>query len=328
MHYLARICFNQSGWTRPDGSAVGMESDATFYGQHGHGHEEWLFRSEWQIDGWQYGFLQGVNNGGPRFQGSNELNDVTLFTLTPERRYVAVIRDLECLSIKQSDAVFKAFEEKGWLAQMRKEVEEAGGENAGIASFEWLNVRFRLAQVEWFPAQTFASPGDYVHQLKRYQMNTTPAGVVVPAPGSSPAKRKSIAGELNTDNYYRRGTAGRDCTPEHKMMQNSLARQLREEFPQGKVLVEHNFVDVMLETDDERVLYEIKSDLSTRTVMRLAMGQLLEYAFRVPNEDKRALRLVMVGRAALDELDRAYLDYLCTRFELPLEYREVKLPLV
>ncbi|NWA24438.1 hypothetical protein HX866_06015 [Pseudomonas gingeri] len=325
MDYLSRICFNKSGWARPDGSAVGMEGD-TFYGQYGHGHEEWLFRSEWQIDGWQYGFLQGVNNSRARFQGSDELNDVTLFTLTPEgRRYVAVIRDLECLSFEQSDAVFAEFEERGWIAQMQQEVEDAGGENAGIASDEWINVRFRLAQVEWFPPQTFASSGDYIHNLKRYQMNTTPADIVVPKPGSRSTKPKVKAGELNTQNYYQRGSAGRECTPEHKMMQNLLARQLREEFPQGEIFVEYNFVDVMLETSDERVLYEIKSDLSTRTVMRLAMGQLLEYAFRVPNDDKRTLRLVMVGRAALDEVDLAYLDYLRARFELPLEYREVEL---
>lgn len=325
MDYLSRICFNQSGWTRPDGSATGLEGD-TFYDQYGHGHEEWLFRSEWQIDGWQYGFLQGVNNSRARFQGRNELNDVTLFTLTPEgRRYVAVIRDLECLSFEQSDAVFAEFEQRGWIAQMQQEVEDAGGENAGIASYEWLNVRFRLAQVEWFPPQTFASAGDYVHNLKRYQMNMTPVDVMVPKPGGRSSKRKAKAGELTTQNYYQSGSAGRECTPEHKMMQNLLARQLREEFPHGEISVEYNFVDVMLETKDERILYEIKSDLSTRTVMRLAVGQLLEYAFRVPNDDKRTLRLVMVGRAVLD-VDRTYLDYLCTRFELPLEYREVTLP--
>jgi hypothetical protein len=42
-----------------------------------------------------------------------------------------------------------------------------------------------------------------------------------------------------------------------------LAKQLREEFPQGIIFVEQNFVDVMVETNDERILYEIKSDLST-----------------------------------------------------------------
>jgi hypothetical protein len=110
------------------------------------------------------------------------------------------------------------------------------------------------------------------------------------------------------------------------MMQNLLASQLRREFPLGEVLVESNFIDVMLLTDEERVLYEIKSDLSAQAVMRLAIGQLLEYAFRAPVEDKRTLRLVIVGRIALNEVDRAYLNYLRTRFELPLEYRVVKLP--
>lgn len=328
MQYLSRLCYNRSGWTRPDGSAKGLEGKNTFYSQYGHGHEEWLFRSEWQIDGWQYGFLQGVNNSRAGLQGSDELFDVTLFTLTPEgRRYVAVIHDLECLSYEQSDAVFEEFKKRGWIAQMQLEVEEAGGEVAGIGSYEWLNVRFRLSQVDWFPANTCPRAGDYVHNLKRYQMNRPPAGAAVPRLGSDGRIRpKAKVGELNTNSYYRSGSPGRECTPEHKMMQNLLAKQLQKEFPKGNIYVEKDFVDVLVETSDERILYEIKSDLSTRTVMRLALGQLLEYAYRVPNDEKRSLRLVMVGRAALNVEDQTYLGYLRTRFQLPLEYREVRLP--
>jgi hypothetical protein len=44
--------------------------------------------------------------------------------------------------------------------------------------------------------------------------------------------------------------------------------------------------------------------------MRMALGQLLEYAFRVPNDDIRTLPLIMVGRSALGGVDQTYLYYL------------------
>lgn len=90
--------------------------------------------------------------------------------------------------------------------------------------------------------------------------------------------------------------------------------------------VELDFVDVSVETEHERILYDTKSDLSVSTVMRLALGQLLEYAFRSKSDDARPLRLVMVAGAALSVEDLAYLDYLRAHFPLPLEYRQVRLP--
>lgn len=76
-----------------------------------------------------------------------------------------------------------------------------------------------------------------------------------------------------------------------------------------------------MENEHERVLYEIKSDLLPRTVLRQALGQLLEYAY-YPNTGDNGLpiRLVVVGRTALSALDQNYLDRLRLDFGLPVEY--------
>ncbi len=325
MHFVSRICFNRNGWTRSDGSANGLES-GTFYAEHGYGHEEWLFRFEWQIDGWQYGFLQGVNNSRARFQ-VGELCDVTLFSLEPEgRRFVATIQDLECLTPTQSQDAFEVFQTRGWFARMQADVEAVEGiASVGLVPQEWLNVRFRSANVQWFPQGSYASADDYVHNLKRYQMNTYPKNVLVPVPMPDRVWRKGREDALNQARYWRSGTAGRECTPEHARMQKVLLDALKHEFPLARVVCEENFVDVLVETSEERILYEIKSDLRARTVIRLAIGQLLEYGFHRTFTDGRSLRLVIVGRSEPDPEDAAYLDGLCNRFGLPLAYRVLSL---
>jgi hypothetical protein len=61
MHKLARISFNSSDWKRPTGEARKYEVPGTYNHEQGFGHEDRLFRSEWQIDGWRYAFIEGVN---------------------------------------------------------------------------------------------------------------------------------------------------------------------------------------------------------------------------------------------------------------------------
>lgn len=84
---------------------------------------------DWQIDGWQYGFLQGVNDSRSTVAGMDEAVDVTIYTCEPggRRRYVAKILDLECLSRSQSDAAHKHFSANGWIDEMRSEIIAVGG---------------------------------------------------------------------------------------------------------------------------------------------------------------------------------------------------------
>ncbi|MNL34327.1 hypothetical protein D3C87_1562950 [compost metagenome] len=110
------------------------------------------------------------------------------------------------------------------------------------------------------------------------------------------------------------------------MIQAALHEELKIEFPGAKIVFEENFVDVTVTTDLEKILFEIKSDFSTRRVLRLAIGQLLEYAYYWDEPSEKTVRLVAVGRTALSAEDERYLKYLTEKLNLPLEYRQVKLP--
>lgn len=328
MNYVSRLCYNTNGWARPAGSARGMEQ-GTFYSQYGYGHEEWLFRTEWQIGGWQYGFLQGINNSHNRFQGLEQLCNVTLYTLEPgRRRYVVRIRDLECISKRQSEDVLSVFKANGWLNTMLSEVQAVGGDTTVLGAADWVdgivNVRFRIANVDWFEPATYSLPGDRISRLKRYQMIGNDASVPQP-PEPRRLGRKGQDHPASPATFMRSGTPSRECTPEHARMQAILFEQLKYEYPNDKVVCEEDFIDVLVETPTQRILHEIKSDLCARTVIRAAIGQLLEYGYHSAHNQVFLIRLVIVGRVALQPADRAYLEYLTVRFSLSLEYRVVSI---
>jgi hypothetical protein len=78
-------------------------------------------------------------------------------------------------------------------------------------------------------------------------------------------------------------------------------------------------------TADELVLFEIKSDLDPKSVIRQALGQILEYAYHPSRDHNLPVRLVIVGRKSLSARDGKYLDVLKRDFKLPIEYRAVSI---
>ena len=109
-------------------------------------------------------------------------------------------------------------------------------------------------------------------------------------------------------------------------MQAVLHEELKIEYPGATIVFEENFVDATVTTKMEKILFEVKSDYCTRRVLRLAIGQLLEYAYYWSVPSEKAVRLVAVGRTALNSEDEKYLRYLTEKLNFPLEYRQIKLP--
>jgi hypothetical protein len=70
-------------------------------------------------------------------------------------------------------------------------------------------------------------------------------------------------------------------------------------------------------------IYEIKTSDSPRACLREAIGQLLEYAYWPGGMQKKARRLVVVGKMPIDSNTKQYLNRLKQQFSLPIEYRHV-----
>jgi hypothetical protein len=327
---ITRLSYNSDGWRKPTGDAKKLEVGGTYNQEYGFGHEDWLFRDEWTIAGWRYAFLQGVNKSLPRLVEAGEPLDVTLFTVQPDkrRRYVARIRDMECLSDAQADDALSEFKKRGWLDAMLHEIERAGGVPGALGNARFarhiLNVRFRLENVTHFRNTAFVGSDDPVMNLNRYLLYEMPQ---LKAEISDERKARTGSEELPDPKSYRRASSGPvQVTPEHAEMQKRLMTELRTEFPKPtRIVREENFVDVLVETETDVYLYEIKSDLSPLTVLRQAIGQLLEYSYRRRYATQKSVHLVAVGRNSLTASATAYLYDLQQRYALPLEYRVVSI---
>jgi hypothetical protein len=174
--FVTRICDNSSDWQRPTGQASQNEASDTYSHKNGFGHEEWLFRSEWLIDGWRYAFLQGVNKSHDKLLKMDAPFDVTLFTIQHKigRRYVATIHDVECLDEQQANEALKAFKKQGWYRKMLADIRDAKGKVSALGNAQWakhiLNMRFRLENVTRFSPNTIITASDPVSTLNRYQL--------------------------------------------------------------------------------------------------------------------------------------------------------------
>lgn len=324
---VTRICFNSENWQRPTGLARKTETVDTYNHRNGFGHEEWLFRSEWQIDGWRYAFLQGVNKGRSKLLRLNRSIDLTLFTIQPDKRrcYVATIRSLECLNEQQSLEALEEFKARGWFETMLKEIKAIGGNAKALGNSpeakDILNVRFRLENVIRFKADSFVKTDEPIAcHHDRYQIYDFSGSEI----DTIPAKRRIRKGDSRppeTRLIFRRQIAPVEYTPEHTTMQKKLLAELHKEFPKAEIFREANYVDVSVRTKKQLLLFEIKSDLEPRIVIRLAIGQILEYGFHPQCKQHLPVRLFIVGRNPLSKHDKSYLNFLRTRFSLPVEYR-------
>ena len=102
-------------------------------------------------------------------------------------------------------------------------------------------------------------------------------------------------------------------------------KELTVEYPKARIVREQDYIDVSVQTAQDLILFEIKSDLEPRTVIRQAIGQILEYAYHPNRKHTLPVQLVIVGRRSPSPLDMTYLKHLQSEFSLPLTYRVVEI---
>ncbi|WDI95509.1 HNH endonuclease [Xanthomonas campestris] len=188
--YITRLAYNSHHWRRPATAAEVQEAGDTYRNENGFGHEDWLFRNEWELDGWRYAFVQGVNKSRAKLLRESKPFNLRLFTMPApgDRRAVAEIRDAECLDDETAIAAVAAYERIGWLDIMRAEVAAAGGRPEALDETSYaphiLNFRFRIGNLSMLDADTPLPPDDPVHRLKRYGLYGT-AGAMIAAVDST-----------------------------------------------------------------------------------------------------------------------------------------------
>lgn len=323
--YVARLAFNSAGWRRPANAREVTESGNTYRSAHGFGHEDWLFRDEWQLGGWRYAFVQGVNASREKLLRRDRPFNLRLFTMPAAgaRCAVAEIDEVECLDDEAAAAAVAAFDRAGWLSQMREEVREAGGNYKALDGSTYaphvLNIRYRLECVRRLDAGKPIPKHDPIHRITRYGLYEV-AGAMETARSTWRGRAGSTTLPGGAARVRRIGARHIVYSPEHIRMQEALRDRLQSIYPGCVPVFEQDFVDVMLRTSTELLLFEVKSQLNPLSVVREALGQLLEYAFHPRRQYDLPVKLVIVGRRELEGDDLLCFDALRRNFELPLEY--------
>jgi hypothetical protein len=159
------------------------------------------------------------------------------------------------------------------------------------------------------PLYGFVESGDFLQMPSK---NTT-----VFRPGCSvkklSAKASQSAGEC-------------DIALRHNALQCALFDALAGEYGPNQVATEFaidagGFVDAVVAKNSSYIFFEIKVAPSTRSALREALGQILEYAYW-PNAN-RANILVVVGEESPTKEAESYLKNLRKRFGLKLFYRQI-----
>ena len=78
MEYLTRLTHNLNDWTCPSGAAHKAKGSTAFEAIYDFGFEEWLFCKRHQSDGFQYGYIEGLNT----FFGNRKPLEVPLILFT------------------------------------------------------------------------------------------------------------------------------------------------------------------------------------------------------------------------------------------------------
>lgn len=180
---LARVTWNRDGWRLPSGFIKRGEV-GTYVGSHGYGHEEWLNRSEWTVNGWRYAYVEGVSRAGEKLRGRKL--DLLLFAINPGRQRVVVgyISPAEVLDVQLAESAHAEFKKRGWLKTMVSEVRERTGDVKKFAKdvdfpFSVANIRWKSEMARFAPNGAGVRKNDRIVSSSRYGLRRVPDAYLV-----------------------------------------------------------------------------------------------------------------------------------------------------
>jgi hypothetical protein len=319
--YVTRLTWNINGWTRPSG-AIGKKEYATYVAKHGFGHEEWLNRGDCEINGWRYGFLQGVYKQRKRLTGT--VMRILLYSINPsgERLYVGELESTEIIDNKTEQHALKVFGRRGLLQTMQHEATNAGGRTQGFKV--GLNIRFRPDALKIYQRPIPAKSWDRILKFSRYAV--VPAAQRVSDWWKLTKKtRKPWVIPPSTDPViYERIARSVKMEFTERKMQHEIKSILEAEFGKGTVKAESNYRDLKLRSPHRRALIEIKANEDARLAIRAAFGQVLEYAYFDPPDRNNGDELFIVGQGPMTPEAQDFLAYISSRFGLNVTYLQYR----
>lgn len=330
----ARITWNDNEWVKPSGRH-GKSKNDSHEKKYGYGHEEWLFNVDRVIDGYIYSRLEPIHTEKDKHVGN--VYDIYLYSHNQDENNwyrVGRISNVEVITQQQSKDISKEYKKRFWFKQQLAEL--SIHDDIAVDNFnKWpendrFNIRFRPEEInidlQLFP-DTVTPPTNRYNLLSEFENYHLVKSI----------KAKNIITGLKLkDRKGRKSkkTINRCIQPHyseieniHGKIQDGFVKYLeshgRKVYPEGIREYDNKRIDIVevrknVEEKDEYIFYEIKSYPSVSHSIRVALGQLLEYAY-YPTE-KLTNEFVIVSHLEANKLELDYLKHISELLSLKISY--------
>lgn len=335
MNKYCRICWNTLNWRLPSHDAKYLEWGDSYVTSHGFGHEEWLFNFEWLLSGYnpddptafRYGFLQPISKNRDAYIGQTFSTLVYTVDASQTRMAVACINNAYIPDITELNWVLERVRHNGWLDMMQQHVRDLGESDDPLVNPEpssIANIRFRPEDVVFYNPMITLNPPHKTTRINRYQALDWDDGFQPAVPSVTELVPIFDSDDNTPDRSeaqrIRPAQPGTVYDPQHSILQNRLREALRNHYGSKSVNMERDFVDLKLNDSGKTIFIEIKMEKTVKNCIRLALGQLMEYA-HYPNL-RKADMLLVVGDAEPNPNDVVYLQYIRDTYKLPIYYAQ------
>jgi hypothetical protein len=289
---LCKLVWNTNDWIQPCERSwnPNYEEDPNkgYEQKHGFVHEDWLFNSQFLIDGYQYGYIQGVNKLNSEVK---KLDVMYLFSINPNtktRFYLGKIFDVEVLDRYNPSKKLQAAV-KEYTPAMILQLKELGANVKALQNDHYKpNLRFNVNAKEIFPEPKVISSSWFAQKYYR----TMPMYLTEELKQLLSSLEKSSqfnfhpSAPFGKDLFYSKQTREKktSVTKVHQEIEEALYKHLLNSgIPKNSIACDTcsfggKLADVVvLNPDKSYDIFEIKTDTDFRRGLRESVGQLIDY---------------------------------------------------
>ena len=326
---IARLTFNSNGWQKPSGWRGKSRQKSSYETSNGYGHEEWLLDFSKIIQGFHYAYLEPINRGRSKHEG--KFLDIFLFSInseTNERFWVGKLKNAEVINTSIAEKAKEIYHKRGWIKEMENDLRCLDIDPSKLNTWmgtSLFNIRFKPANFERFPANSYIAKADKsvssyhyvllnVNQIPQIEQNTD---------------GQFILGRCNPTKQYSGSTIKRmfeERLIEYPALHDQISRGLERHLKKAgyKVFIEQQTgyrtsIDIYAVKGKHRQFYEIKTYNDPKTCIRLALGQIIEYAY-FPNRKLADELYIVTPHLITNNSLVEYILHIREKLTLPLHY--------
>ncbi|WP_323757984.1 hypothetical protein [Roseivirga sp.] len=328
---IMRLTWNSNNWETPSGHSWRPENQGNtniaYENQYGYGHEEWLFNERFRLDGYQYGYVRGVDGLS---QKAERIDQITLYTIRDDQQRCLVgnLYNVEIIEGYEEELAKIAQLLESNHATMKAELKSVNADYRVFRKGEYSpNIKFKWNEAELFnePFSVDFLDGPEFNRFMPYHLSEE-LEVLLKSSFAKKIKFDFQSGKASSQSEYTKTTSGKQSKVirRHSEITDNLYDYLilkgfgKRQISVEKTRVGGAIVDVVLKQNDEFDLFEIKTSNTALKNIRQAIGQIFEYAML--DADITCNRLIIIGPARMSDIEKAYFERLKKLIQIDLEY--------